>query len=233
MTTIARAHEYAKTYPDAPAGTRLRWARTEDKRTDTEREWVDAIASDIGTGRATILEIAGTTVTIRVERDLNPDLSYAGEFSHKWEPGAVPRLPEVGPPLAGYTQHNPSELPDWFVPSGLDGLEDYYRKAGMSRGRIQERITEAVRSQQWVVASGESYVADVTVYYAGAEVGASSIGGLDPDPRDTPTARARYIAESIVWDCDLIGEALASAADTVERIASARDDDLLATWRDQ
>lgn len=210
---IARASELRATYPWLSAATRLSWARDETRRS---AEWSDLEFDSNMTARITR---DGFSVHVQYTYDEYPDVSFLGEYTDNWQPGAIKHLGGWHTSYDG----TPYGAPDahtygWFIPANsAEEVRQWYRKAGHGRhdawlaGQRQARKDYERRDDITV------YVLKVTAYRAGVELGFDCVGGIDLGD-DLPNIDANE--QAAIMAIDSINSAIAEAKAAMKTIAT-------------
>lgn len=153
------------------AASALRSAKIDVKRKPIV--WTDGHDRTTGHPRASFKR-NGFDITIKVGDEECPDLSFVGEFTDKFEPGAIKR-----------NKPGRNEF-KYFVPG--NSFEDHrssLNKMGFSKGESGRMAAEYVHRDMKMLEDGirQVYVT-VTASKAGVELGSDSLGGIDVSDKE-------------------------------------------------
>lgn len=199
-------------YPHLPAHVRIGWARQE--REYAQLPYADALGKlePWGGHRVTLDNTGALTVTIAVEPDYDIDMSWLGTFTDRYEDGAI-RVPDrhVYAPSA-------FAVPRWFVPAiGYRERREMYSRLGYSRGVADYRARREMWEDMRTAIDYSPYGVVVTVSLEGIELGHDSLWQCDYDDPGR-----------VVFDHDMIGEALSDARDSLASL-TANVSDVMST----
>jgi hypothetical protein len=168
-----------------------------------ERQNVDFPYPTYPGDRCEMFQREGFTISIKVEYDDHTDLSYLGELSDRWEPGAMKWS-------GGRDSYK------WFIPTNSE--EDQYRGLReMKYGRTQARdaARECVKAdykqmKDFCEDRAAMYGVIVTASRKGIELGEDSLWSVDDS----------YILGAIL-DHDMIGNAIREAKERLAELCAA------------
>ena len=171
-----------KKHPRMPARMAIRNARYE---APTGEDLYGVASSMVDSGlydASDTWHVSGFDFEARVSVDECPDLSYLGEYTDTWEPGAIDRFHGKDNPYARVYRY--------FVPSTDRGTFEEHRTAlrAMGYGK-HEADTAARKIVREDFERAEAYnehewgmlVVTVTASRAGIELASDSIGGIESD----------------------------------------------------
>lgn len=185
-----------------PASTALTVARMLDAAPAFWNEW----RADCGEVEAAEWREGGYQLRAVVYDDPDADLSWLGEFTDTWEPGAVSNADST-------TWH----ALKWFIPAN-DPHENYpyFRRAGMGRAEARQRCHDLARQAMLTAREPEVYGVTVTASLGGRVLGEASCWGIHDE-----YPHLAYVAE-VARECaaDAICEADATLA---RRLGTARE----------
>lgn len=182
-----------------PASSAYRWALAlaEDQ---PDWEW----SND---GRRVTFEHEGYSILVRVEDDEDPDISYLGTFSDRFEDGAI------------RNSSSDRNSYKWFVP--MTSAREYKQalsELGYSRAAAYALALEYVRRDMETAREYRVYVVIVTASREGVELGSDVLGGIDIDEGETwQDSRAQI--QSMITDHGMIDTAIAEANETLAKLA--------------
>lgn len=156
-------------------------------------------------------EHEGFRLIVRVEHDDSPDLSYLGQWSDEWRPGAIDTL-------RGKNVHRPDSYYRYFVPTnGIEVHRGGFSENGASRHEDWVRSRACVLDDLKALASyGDKWsMVAVTVEAMRCDIvlGGDSVCGIQSD------SDVHYLASTIG---ELEGEALDRAAKKLKQLCECR-----------
>lgn len=154
------------------------------------------------------IEWHGATIELSVSYDDWPDMSWLGEFSDSWEPGAI--------------DHEPSNSRTfrYFIPANRQNPADFSR-LGYARHEAWLRAERAARDDYERACDYESYLLKARIVLDGNVIGESALYGVDLDTRTVESRRHADEYVAYMFGSELIPEAKEDALAHLEESARA------------
>lgn len=169
----------------------------------------------------------GFTLHARVKYDDSPDLSYLGEVSTTWKPGAVTIDPHDD--IARNERGRHDDRPVYFHTESGKGTREFLHYRGVAKGPAEEYARECAheefRRYRSLMNNDWDYVGIVvTAYRKGIKLGSASVWGIERYGRNTPGFEPKsdcteYFTETAY---ELAHEAIKEAKDAIEGLQKRR-----------